>query len=140
MDDEHPGYIVDYLQQQNIDVRLIRAYDGDSIPSVDDTFAGLVFMGGIMSVNDGLAWLDEEIELIKVAATKRIPLLGHCLGGQMIAKALGGKITFNPQFVYETEDGQTRFCLFRETWRKIDEYSKRENDKISTSKKKKKNN
>ena len=44
------------------------------------------------------------------------------------------------QFVYETEDGQTRFCLFRETWRKLDEYSKQENDKISTSKKKKKNN
>ncbi|MAA54021.1 MAG: glutamine amidotransferase [Porticoccaceae bacterium] len=96
MDDEHPGYIVDYLQQQNIEVRLIRAYEGDCIPCVDEMFAGLVFMGGIMSVNDGLPWLDEEIELIKLAATKRIPLLGHCLGGQMIAKALGGKITLNP--------------------------------------------
>ena len=97
MDDENPGYIADFLQQRNIQVRLIRAYEGEPAPCIDDTIAGLVFMGGTMSVNDRIPWLDQEIEFIKLAATKRIPLLGHCLGGQMIAKALGGKISPNPR-------------------------------------------
>ncbi|MAJ87743.1 MAG: type 1 glutamine amidotransferase [Cellvibrionales bacterium TMED148] len=96
MDDEHPGYIADYLHQKNIAVRVIRAYDGDALPNLDDTIAGLVFMGGIMSVNDGIPWLDQEIELIKFAALERVPLLGHCLGGQMIAKAFGANVTPNP--------------------------------------------
>lgn len=49
-----------------------------------------------MSVNDDLPWIQQEISLIQQAVDKGIPILGHCLGGQLISKALGGKITANP--------------------------------------------
>ncbi len=57
-----------------------------------DDIAGLVFLGGTMSVNDGLPWLDDELRLIRLAAAQDVPILGHCLGSQLIAKALGGTV------------------------------------------------
>lgn len=53
-------------------------------------------MGGPMSVNDDLPWIEQECQLIREAESCDIPVLGHCLGGQMICKALGGSITQNP--------------------------------------------
>ena len=49
-----------------------------------------------MSVNDPLPWIAEECALIREAAEKNIPVIGHCLGGQLMSKALGGEITKNP--------------------------------------------
>ncbi len=96
MDDKHPGYIADYLQQHSIPYRIIRPYQGDSIPQLDDSMMGLVFMGGVMSANDDIAWLKEEIRLIRQALDNNIALLGHCLGGQLISKALGETVSQNP--------------------------------------------
>lgn len=48
-----------------------------------------------MSVNDPLPWIEPVCSLIRDAVTKNIPVLGHCLGGQLISKALGGTITRN---------------------------------------------
>lgn len=53
-------------------------------------------MGGPMSVNDPLPWVAQSCGLIRAAAAADIPVLGHCLGGQLIAKALGGVITKAP--------------------------------------------
>jgi len=69
---------------------------GEAIPTAPDTYSGLVFMGGPMSVNDDLPWIPRSLELIRQAVAANIPVLGHCLGGQLIAKALGGVITRNP--------------------------------------------
>lgn len=49
-----------------------------------------------MSVNDDLPWITSECALIRAAAALNIPVIGHCLGGQLISKALGGVITRNP--------------------------------------------
>lgn len=49
-----------------------------------------------MSVNDPLPWIAEECELIRAAVALNIPVIGHCLGGQLMSKALGGVITRNP--------------------------------------------
>ncbi len=68
---------------------------GDAVPRDPRKFAGLVFMGGPMSVNDDLPWIGASLELIRDAVRSDIPLLGHCLGGQLIAKALGGKVGAN---------------------------------------------
>ena len=46
-----------------------------------------------MSVNDPLPWIDQLCSLIRDAVANDIPVIGHCLGGQMISKALGGKVT-----------------------------------------------
>ena len=53
-------------------------------------------MGGPMSVNDDLPWIPEAENLIRDAVVQDVPLLGHCLGGQLISKALGGAVSRNP--------------------------------------------
>jgi GMP synthase-like glutamine amidotransferase len=53
-------------------------------------------MGGPMSVNDDLPWIAPVLRLIREARDTGVPTLGHCLGGQLMAKALGGAVTRNP--------------------------------------------
>jgi GMP synthase-like glutamine amidotransferase len=52
-------------------------------------------MGGPMSVNDRLPWIPRVISLIQKAVATDVPVLGHCLGGQLMSKALGGQVTRN---------------------------------------------
>lgn len=92
---EGPGYFAEFLNRQNIEYSLIRIDQDDPVPNSIDSYSALVFMGGPMSVNDDLPWINEELELIKQAAEKNMPVLGHCLGGQLICKALGGEVTAN---------------------------------------------
>ena len=68
---------------------------GDAVPKDPRRFSGLVFMGGPMSVNDDLPWIALVLALIRSAARDDVPTLGHCLGGQLISKALGGVVTRN---------------------------------------------
>jgi GMP synthase-like glutamine amidotransferase len=75
---------------------MIRIDEGEAVPAGFDHASGLVFMGGPMSVNDDLDWLRAEISLIRTAAGQGLPVLGHCLGGQLIARALGAKVGPNP--------------------------------------------
>jgi len=53
-------------------------------------------MGGPMSVNDPLPWIEPVCALIRQAVAQDVPVIGHCLGGQLMSKALGGAITRNP--------------------------------------------
>jgi GMP synthase-like glutamine amidotransferase len=85
---EGPGYLADYLDRHRRPWRLIRIDRGDPIPSSIDGVSGLVFMGGPMSVNDLLPWIPKVTDLIRNAIAADIPVLGHCLGGQLISKAL----------------------------------------------------
>ena len=93
---EGPGYLADYLKRHNHPQRLIRIDQQDVIPSSIDGAAGIVLMGGPMSVNDPLPWIPRITQLIQEAVAADVPILGHCLGGQLISKALGGTITRNP--------------------------------------------
>ena len=52
-------------------------------------------MGGPMSVNDRLPWIPKVVSLIQQAVAADVPVLGHCLGGQLMSKALGAKVTRN---------------------------------------------
>ncbi|HSI95060.1 MAG: type 1 glutamine amidotransferase [Methylophilaceae bacterium] len=93
---EGPGYFADFLDQKTIPWQLIRIDRGDILPATVEDFSGLVFMGGPMSVNDDLPWIPPVLSLIKEAIAKDIPVLGHCLGGQLMAKAMGGTVGRNP--------------------------------------------
>lgn len=93
---EGPGYFAIFLEQHGIPWRLIAVDDGETVPATANGFSGLCFMGGPMSVNDPLPWIDAVCVLIREAAGRNIPIIGHCLGGQLISKALGGVITRNP--------------------------------------------
>ena len=94
---EGPGYFGDYLAQHQIPSRLVAIDLGDPVPTDITEMGGLVFMGGPMSVNDPLPWIDAELKLIRQAQQARLPVLGHCLGGQLIAKALGATVYTNAE-------------------------------------------
>lgn len=92
---EGPGYLADFLDSRGLSWRLVRVDAGEPIPESLDGFGALVSMGGLMSVNDSLPWIADEITLMRKAFDADMPVLGHCLGGQLMAKALGAEITRN---------------------------------------------
>jgi GMP synthase-like glutamine amidotransferase len=93
---EGAGYFAEFLDERKIPWQLIRIDAGDAVPPSASAYSGLVFMGGPMSVNDDLPWIPPVLALIRDAVARDIPLLGHCLGGQLISKALGGVVSRNP--------------------------------------------
>jgi len=93
---EGPGHLADFLDRLAIPWKLIRIDAGDALPDSAIDFSGLVFMGGPMSVNDHLPWIPPVLRLIRQAVDEEIPVLGHCLGGQLMSKALGGVVSRNP--------------------------------------------
>ena len=93
---EGPGYFATYLESRDLPWRLVALDQDEAVPSRPEDFSGLVFMGGPMSVNDDLPWIAPVLELIRKAVAADVPVLGHCLGGQLMAKALGGSVGRNP--------------------------------------------
>jgi GMP synthase (glutamine-hydrolysing) len=90
---EDLGSIADSLAAQGIDCEYADLYAGGhaDIRGAD----GLILMGGPMSANDDLPYLRRELELIGEAASAGLPILGVCLGAQLIAKALGARVYKN---------------------------------------------
>jgi GMP synthase-like glutamine amidotransferase len=93
---EGPGYFADYLDAARRPWRIVRVDRGEAVPSDPREFSGLVLMGGPMSVNDDLPWIPDVLEVIRRAVDAGVPCLGHCLGGQLMSKALGGEVTRSP--------------------------------------------
>ena len=69
---------------------------GAALPDVA-AYDALIFLGGPMSVNDDLPYLAREMEWIRQAMEQRRPVLGICLGAQLIARALGAAVRPNPE-------------------------------------------
>jgi len=93
---EGSGYFATFLAAHSIPSQLIAIDRGEPVPKSVGEFSGLCFMGGPMSVNDPLPWIEDECALICEAVDIGRPVIGHCLGGQLMSKALGGEITQNP--------------------------------------------
>ena len=91
-----PGYFATVLDRNRIPWQLIKTDQGEALPADTRGFSGFAFMGGPMSVNDDLPWIAPAMDLIRNAVGADIPVIGHCLGGQLMAKALGGVVTRNP--------------------------------------------
>ena len=87
--DAGAGHFAHYLSIQNLPHQTVRVFAGDPIPDSAEPYAGICSMGGSMSVNDGLPWIDEELELMRHADRIGVPIIGHCLGGQLLAKLAG---------------------------------------------------
>jgi GMP synthase-like glutamine amidotransferase len=92
---EGPGYFATYLGIHGIPWRLVKLDEGEKLPEAS-AISGLAMMGGAMSVNDDLPWIAPMLDLIRSAVTKGTPVIGHCLGGQLLSKALGGEVRSNP--------------------------------------------
>jgi GMP synthase-like glutamine amidotransferase len=88
-----PGNIPELLAELGIATRVLRILDGEPVPQDPQVFSGLVFMGGYMSVHDDLPWIAQELALIRRAVALGIPVIGHCLGSQLLATALGAEVT-----------------------------------------------
>lgn len=91
-----PGYLQAFLRSWHVPMRHIHPEAGDAVPLQARDFSGLVLLGSNRSVNDPLPWIAQEMALLKQALALDIPVLGHCFGGQLLARALGAPVTRNP--------------------------------------------
>ena len=92
---ENLGTIADALRHRRVAVKYVRPFQGEPVPGCLDGFGGLVVMGGPMGVadRDRLPFLKEEIRLIEQALKEKKPILGVCLGSQLLAHALGARVS-----------------------------------------------
>lgn len=93
---EGPAYFAEWLDAASLPWRLIAVDRGEPIPVDPRAFSGVAMMGGPMSVNDPLAWIEPVLQLVREATSANVPVLGHCLGGQLLARALGARVSRSP--------------------------------------------
>jgi GMP synthase (glutamine-hydrolysing) len=89
---EGPAAIGDALRRRGVGFRTIRIDQGASTPPSIDGAAGLVVMGGPMSAYDPFPHVKAELRLIERALKEERPILGVCLGSQLLAAALGARV------------------------------------------------
>lgn len=89
------GHFAAWLAARSLPHAVVDVHLGDRVPRSAASYAGLCSLGGNMSVNDPLPWVADEIALMRDAVERGVPIIGHCLGGQLLAKALGADVTRN---------------------------------------------
>jgi GMP synthase-like glutamine amidotransferase len=94
---EDIGSISTWLGKRGARLSYTRFYENPALPALEEIDL-LIAMGGPMSVNDEteFSWLRKEKELIRSAIERGVPVLGICLGAQLIASALGSPVYRNP--------------------------------------------
>lgn len=85
------GLIGEVFAARGVETETVRVFAGDPVPARLDA-DGLVVMGGPMSVYDPLEHLVDETRLIRSAMSQDKPVLGVCLGSQLLASALGAVV------------------------------------------------
>ena len=90
---EGPGHFATFLSENGVPWSLVRLDENEPVPASCEEFSGLGFMGGPMSANDEYPWTQPVLQLMRCAVAGKIPVIGHCLGGQMLSRAMGGKVT-----------------------------------------------
>lgn len=88
-----PGRIGDWLAQAGLGLDVVHGYGGEAVPSRLTHAALVVLGGGYLPDDDSRApWLAPTRRLVYQALSERIPFLGICLGGQMLAHVAGGRV------------------------------------------------
>ena len=89
---EPAGYFEIFFDRNHIPFEYIRLYERGTVPSINASH--YLFLGGPMSVNDEeiYPYLKDEKELIREKVKKGCPVLGICLGAQLIASAFGARV------------------------------------------------
>ncbi len=90
---EKLGLIEDWIIDHRHDLKEYHLYHGDPVPAIP-TFDMLIVMGGSMGANDEdeYPWLLNEKELIRTCVAMKKPVLGICLGSQLVAAAIGSRV------------------------------------------------
>jgi len=94
--DVSAGRFAEFVAARGLPSKVIRIHARDRVPSSASAYAGICSLGGSMSVNDPLPWIAEELALMRDADARGVPLIGHCLGGQLIACAFGARVKRAP--------------------------------------------
>jgi GMP synthase (glutamine-hydrolysing) len=94
---ERPAYLTTWLQQHHIPYETRCAVTDQEFPATIEPYAALAVMGGGMSANDSLLSNRQAEILILQAMRLDRPVIGHCLGGQLMTRALGGTVGPSPQ-------------------------------------------
>ncbi len=91
---EGPGTILDEIKKSGHVPHLLRIDQGEDIPHSIGNWAGIVVMGGTMGVydQDKLPHLKKEMALLKLFLKEDRPILGICLGAQLLAAAVGAEV------------------------------------------------
>jgi len=91
---ETPGLVAQALEAKGIELSFARPFLNEPIPRDLEGAVGLVVMGGPMSVYeaDRFPYLGDEMKLIEKALARGCPVLGICLGSQLIARVLGANV------------------------------------------------
>lgn len=93
-----PGWFGDWLDAEGIDLDVLDASSGRAIPAAPADHDGLLVLGGEMGASDDdlAPWLVPTRALIATVVGGGMPFLGICLGHQLAATALGGRVERNP--------------------------------------------
>ncbi|MDX6199575.1 MAG: hypothetical protein QOJ79_2726 [Actinomycetota bacterium] len=90
---ESPGTLCEWLPAAGVDLRVLEPWNGDALPDEVDADALVVMGGPQQAYDDGSApWLRQTKQLMRTATLAGVPVLGICLGGQLLAEALGGRV------------------------------------------------
>ena len=91
-----PAYLATWLRQQGQPYVVYNAEAGDRYPERVDEFCALALLGGEMSANDPMPHLRQAEALVRQSLAAGVPVIGHCLGGQLMARAMGGMVGRSP--------------------------------------------
>ncbi len=95
--EDGPGFLGVWLGAQGVRWHLRCAETGEAYPASVSGYRGLAVLGGAWSANDERPTLRQAEALILEADALGIPVIGHCLGGQLMARAFGGRVEPLPQ-------------------------------------------
>lgn len=95
--EDGPGYLGQWLDEQGASWQVRCTEAGDAYPTSVRGFRGLAVLGGAWSANDERPSLRQAEALIQEADALGLPVIGHCLGGQLMARAFGGRVQQLPQ-------------------------------------------
>ncbi|MEY8875151.1 MAG: type 1 glutamine amidotransferase, partial [Leptothrix sp. (in: b-proteobacteria)] len=91
--DDGPATLASWLGARALPFTLCHVQRGDRVPTDAGAWDAIAMLGGAMSVNDDLPWLHRAHALLRDAVARGVPVIGHCLGGQMLARALGAVVS-----------------------------------------------